>query len=101
MLLNDLSLQEKTYPLRESNRKFMTLPYHIEHWSTSIRERLDFTTMFFEVIFEKLRTYVTEQEQRSNIYGHGSVDNKNSTIVKISTLVAHEPETPIVKGETS
>ena len=42
-LLNELSTQGKSYPLRESNRKFMlTLPHHIEHRVASIRERDDF-----------------------------------------------------------
>ena len=38
-LLNELSIQGKTYPPRETNRKFMlTLPYHVEHKISAIRE---------------------------------------------------------------
>ncbi|KAK1365770.1 hypothetical protein POM88_041331 [Heracleum sosnowskyi] len=38
-LLNELTMKGKTYPLRETNRKFMmTLPHHVEHKSSSIRE---------------------------------------------------------------
>ena len=45
-LLNELSIQGKTYPLRETNRKFMlTLPYHVEHKISAIRERDDIHTM--------------------------------------------------------
>ena len=38
-ILNELSIQGKTYPLRETNRKFMlTLPHQVEHKASSIRE---------------------------------------------------------------
>lgn len=40
-LLSEIKLQGKTYPIREINRKFMlTLPYYLEHRSTSIRDEL-------------------------------------------------------------
>ncbi|KAK1360161.1 hypothetical protein POM88_044635 [Heracleum sosnowskyi] len=64
-LLNELAMKGKTYPLRESNRKFMmTLPHHVEHKSSSIREKIDFTKMSLEMIYGKLKTYEMEQEQR-------------------------------------
>lgn len=60
-LLNELSIQGKTYPLRESNRKFMlTLPSHVEHRVSSIRERDDFSKMSLERLYGKLRTYEME-----------------------------------------
>ena len=71
-LLNELSIQGKTYPLREINRKFMlTLPYHVEHKISSIHERDDIHTMSLEKLYGKLRTYEMEQEHRVIIYGSG------------------------------
>lgn len=53
-LLNELRIHGKEYPLRESNRRFMlTLPHHIEHKASSIRERADFTTMKLEELYGK------------------------------------------------
>ena len=62
-LLNELSIQGKTYPLRETNRKFMlTLPYHVEHKISAIRERDEIHTMSLEKLYGKLRSYEMEQE---------------------------------------
>jgi hypothetical protein len=101
-LLNELGMKGKTYPLRESNRKFMlTLPLHVEHRATSIRERADFPTMSLEQLFGKLRTYEMEQDQRAIIYGPGSVDSKSNALAKTTALVVLEPITSDVKVETS
>ena len=101
-LLNELSMQGKTYPLRESNRKFMlTLPHHIEHRVTSIRERDDFATMSLERLFGKLKTYEMEQEQRSIIYGTGTVESKNLALAKSAALVVHDTNTVEGKVQTS
>ena len=45
-LINELSIQGKTYPLRETNRKFrLTLLAHLEHKVSSIKERDNFNTL--------------------------------------------------------
>ncbi|KAK1398445.1 hypothetical protein POM88_008308 [Heracleum sosnowskyi] len=97
-LLNELAMKGKTYPLRESNRKFMmTLPHHVEHKSSSIRERIDFTKMVLEMIYGKLKTYEMEQEQRVIIYGQGTVDNKSTALARSAALVVDEPTTSEVQ----
>lgn len=88
-LLNELSIKGKKYPLRETNRKFMlTLPHHLEHKVSSIRERDDFSTMTLEKLYGKLKTHEMEQEQRKIIYGASTVDNKNSELLKTTALTA-------------
>lgn len=52
-------------------------------------------------MYEKLMTYDMNKEQRTIIYGPGSVNNKNLALTKTTTLVDHEPTTFKVKGETS
>ena len=99
-LLNELSIQGKTYPLRETNRKFMlTLPYHVEHKISAIRERDDIHTMSLEKLYGKLRTYEMEQEQRVIIYGSGTVDSKNTALLKTTALVATEPKDVVTKAD--
>ena len=99
-LLNELAMKGKTYPLRETNRKFMmTLPHHVEHKSSSIRERIDFTTMSLEMIYGKLKTYEMEQDQRVTIYGQGTVD-KSTALTRSSALVVSEPTTSEVEVQT-
>lgn len=91
-LLNELTIQGKTYPQRKINRKFMlTLPYHVEHKSQSIRERDNFNTMSLEKLFGKLKTYEMEQEQRAIIYGPGTVEGKNAALQKTTALFVKEP----------
>ena len=99
-LLNGLSLQGKTYPIRETNRKFMlTLTHHVEHKISAIRERDDIHTMSLEKLYGKLRTYEMEQEHRVIIYGSGTVDNKNTSLLKTTALVATEPKDVVIKDE--
>ena len=87
-LLNDLNLHGKIYTSREVNRKFMlTLPSHLEHKISSIRERDDINDMSIERLYGKLKTHEMEQEQRQIIYGPGIVDSKNTTLLKTTTLV--------------
>ncbi|KAK1402379.1 hypothetical protein POM88_001984 [Heracleum sosnowskyi] len=100
-LLNELSMKGKTYPLRETNKKvMMTLPHHVEHKSSSIRERIDFTKMSLEMIFGKLKTYEMEQEQRVIIYGPGTVDNKNNALARSAALVVDEPTNSDIQVQT-
>ncbi|KAK1378017.1 hypothetical protein POM88_024761 [Heracleum sosnowskyi] len=100
-LLNELAMKGKTYPLRETNRKFMmTLPHHVEQKSSSIRERIYFTKMSLEMIYGKLKTYEMEQEQRVIIYGPGTVDNNHNALVRSATLVVDEPATSDIQVQT-
>lgn len=98
-LLNELRMQGKTYPLRETNRKFMlTMPSHVGEKLSSIRERDDFSTMTLERIYGKLRTHEMELEQRMIIYGPGSVSNKNTALAKTTALVVNEAPVPEERG---
>ena len=100
-LLNNLNLQAKVYTSREVNRKFMlTLPSHLEHKILSIRERDDINDMSIERLYGKLKTHEMEQEQRQIIYGPGTVDIKNTALLKTTALVVRnvdETETRIEK----
>ena len=90
-LLNDLNLHGKLYSSREVKRKFMlTLPSHLEHKISSIRERDDINEMSIERLYGKLKTHEMEQEQRQIIYGPGTVDNKNTTLLKTTSLVVRD-----------
>ena len=90
-LLNDLNLHGKVYTSREVNRKFMlTLPSHLEHKISSIRERDDINEMSIERLYGKLKTHEMEQEKRQIIYGLGTMESKNITLVKITTLVVKD-----------
>ena len=90
-LLNDLNLHGKVYTSREVNRKFMlTLPSHLEHKVSSIKERDDIYEMSIERLYGKLKTHEIEQEQRQIIYGPGTVDSKNTTLLKTIALVVKD-----------
>ena len=101
-LLNELSIHEKIYPLRETNMKFMlTLPHHIEHGVSSIRERDDFNTMSLEKLYRKLKTYEMEHEQRVIIHGQETVYKKKVALQKTTALVAEETKALSAKVETT
>ena len=77
---NNLNLQGKFYTHREINRKFLlTLPTHLEHRITAIRESRDMNEISLERLFGVLKTYELEQIQQREIYGKGKV---------VSTLTA-------------
>ena len=55
LLLNELTLHEKTYPQKEINQKFsFVMPPHLVVKTKTIRERSDFRTMTLERIFWKI-----------------------------------------------
>ena len=100
--LNELSIQGKNYPLRETNMNFiLTLPHHVEHRVSSIRRRDDFNTMYLEKIYGKLKTYEMEQERRVIICGPGKVDNKNAALQKTNALIVEETKALEAKVETT
>ena len=60
-LINNLNLHGKQYTPREVNRKFLlTLPSHLEHRITAIRESRNMNTITLERLFGILRTYELE-----------------------------------------
>ena len=46
--------------------------------------------MSIERLYGKLKTHEMEQEQRHIIYGPGTVDTKNTTLLKTTTLVVKD-----------
>ena len=91
-LLNELMVNNKTYPQWEINRNFMlTLPYHVVHKAQSIRDMVNFNSMTLEKLYGKLKIYEMEQEQRAIIYGPGIVDSKAAALQKTTALVVSEP----------
>ena len=86
-LINNLNLHGKFYTIKEINRKFLlTLPVHLEHRITAIRESRDMNEVSLERIYGVLKTYELEQIQQKEIYGHGRVDSTSTG------LVANQPE---------
>ena len=56
--------------------------------------------MSIESLYGKLKTHKMEQEQRHIIYGPGTVDDKNTTLLKTTALVVRnvdETETRVEK----
>ena len=91
-LINNLNLHGKFYTIREINRKFLlTLPVHLEHRITAIRESRDMNEVSLEIIYGVLKTYELEQIQQKEIYRHGRVDNTSTG------LIANQPEKKDVK----
>lgn len=81
-LINNLHLHGKFYTLREINRKFLlTLPTHLEHIITAIRESIDLNQTSLEKIFGILKTYEMEQVQQKKIYGKGRVVSTSTALV--------------------
>ena len=86
-LINNLNLHGKAYTIREINRKFLlTLPTHLEHRITAIRESRDMNEISLERLYGILKTYELEQIQQKEIYGKGRVVSTSTA------LVAEAPE---------
>ncbi|KAK1369670.1 hypothetical protein POM88_035762 [Heracleum sosnowskyi] len=63
-LINDLNLHGKYYTIREINKKFfLTLPTHLEHRISAIREARDLSDISLERLYGILKTYKLEQIQ--------------------------------------
>ena len=101
-LINTLHLHRKFYSKREINRKFLlTLPSHLEHRITAIRESRDMNEVSLERLYGVLKTYELEQIQQKEIYGKGKVVSTSSALVaedaeKKEVKVA---QPPILSGE--
>ena len=102
-LINELSIQGKTYPLRETNRKFMlTLPAHLEHKVSSIRERNDFNTLSLEKLYGKLKTHEMEQNRGRSFMVLEQWTARNDELLKTTALTAssyREPKAKAVKPQ--
>ena len=91
-MINDLNLHGKHYTKKEINKKFLlTLPAHLEHRITAIRESRDMNEVSLERLYSVLKTYELEQIQQKEIYGNGKVVSMNTA------LVANQPEKKDVK----
>ncbi|KAK1387873.1 hypothetical protein POM88_016051 [Heracleum sosnowskyi] len=83
-LINDLNLNGKHYTNKEINKKFLlTLPPHLEHKISAIREARDMNEIALERLYGVLKTYELEQIQQRELYGTGK-------IVSTSTALAAE-----------
>lgn len=86
-LINDLNLNGKHYTIKEINKKFLlTLPPHLEHRITAIREARDLSEISLERLYGVLKTYELEQIQQREIYGTGRV------VSTLTALVAQAPQ---------
>ena len=69
-LINKLNLHGKFYTQKEINMKFLlTLPSHLEHKITAIRESRDMNEVSLERLYGVLKTYELEPIQQKEIYG--------------------------------
>ncbi|KAK1372236.1 hypothetical protein POM88_028429 [Heracleum sosnowskyi] len=60
-LINDLNLHGKHYNIKEINKKFpLTLPSHLEHRISAIREERDLGEISLERLYGVLKTYELE-----------------------------------------
>ena len=81
-LINKLNLQGKFYTQKEINKKFLlTLPTHLEHRITVIRELRDMNEVSLERLYGVLKTYELEQIQQKEIYGKGRVVSASTSLV--------------------
>ena len=81
-LINDLNLNGKQYSNKEINVKFLlTLPEHLEHRVTAVRENRDMTKITLERLYGVLKTYELEQIQTKATYGRGKTVSTSTALV--------------------
>ena len=93
-------MEKSTVPGKSTKKFMLTLPSLLLHKISSIRERDDINEMSIERLYGKLKTHEMEQEQRQIIYGPGTVDSKNTTLLKTTSLVVrnvYETESRVEK----
>ncbi|KAL8098251.1 hypothetical protein AgCh_031128 [Apium graveolens] len=82
VLINNLNINGKYYSIREVNKKFLlTLPTHLEHRITAIREARDLSEISLERLYDVLKTYELEQIQQKKVYGKGRVVSTSTALV--------------------
>ncbi|KAL8116056.1 hypothetical protein AgCh_022517 [Apium graveolens] len=80
--INNLNINGKYYSIREVNKKFLlTLPTHLEHRITSIREARELSEISLERLYGMLKTYELEQIQQNEVYGKGRVVSTSTALV--------------------
>ncbi|KAL8112899.1 hypothetical protein AgCh_020272 [Apium graveolens] len=103
-LLNDLSLVDKEYDLKDSNIKFLlALPENWDLESTTIRDNYDLTETTLDKIYGMLKIYELEIDQRSKRHGR-----KSRTVVlkaeeespKVVVLKKGKGKTLIIKSDS-
>ncbi|KAK1403933.1 hypothetical protein POM88_003538 [Heracleum sosnowskyi] len=81
-LINDLNLHGNYYTIKEINKKFLlTLPSHLEHIISAIREAMDLGEISLERLYGVQKTYELEQIQQKEIYGTGKVVSTSTALV--------------------
>ncbi|KAL8095394.1 hypothetical protein AgCh_036748 [Apium graveolens] len=81
-LFNNLNINGKYYSIREINKKFLlTLPTHLEHRITAIREVRDLSEISLERLYGVLKIYELEQIQQMEVYGKDRVVNTSTALV--------------------
>ncbi|KAK1373475.1 hypothetical protein POM88_029668 [Heracleum sosnowskyi] len=87
-LLTELHIHGKYYDKKELNVKFLlTLPDHLEHKTTAIREGRDLNNITFETLYGILKSYELELFQKRAIQS----GTRNKMANMSSALVAHVP----------
>ncbi|KAK1366507.1 hypothetical protein POM88_042068 [Heracleum sosnowskyi] len=87
-LLTELQIHGKYYDRKELNVKFLlTLPDHLEHKTTAIREGRDLNNITFETLYGILKSYKLELFQKRAIQS----GTRNKMANMSSALVAHVP----------
>ena len=108
-LINNLNLHGKRYTQREINRKFLlTLPTHLEHRITAIRESRDMNEVSLKRLYGVLKTYELEQIQQREVYGRGRIVSASSEISSSTGLIGQasqsveprvsQPSNPVNEG---
>ncbi|XP_063937994.1 uncharacterized protein LOC135147888 [Daucus carota subsp. sativus] len=91
-LINNLNLNGKYYDNKEMNLKFLlTLPEHLEHRITAIRESRDLTEISLEQLYGVLKTYELEQAQTKQRYGWGKTLNTSTSVSNSTALIIQSP----------
>ena len=91
-LINNLNLNGKYYDNKEVNLKFLlTLPEHLEHRITAIRESRDLTEISLEQLYGVLKTYELEQAQTKQRYGWGKTLNTSTSVSNSTALIIQSP----------
>ncbi|KAL8118554.1 hypothetical protein AgCh_016177 [Apium graveolens] len=81
-LINNLNINGKYYSIREVNKKFLlTLPTHLEHRITAIREARDLSEISLNRLYGVLKTYELEQIQQKEVYGKDRMVSTSTALV--------------------
>ena len=81
-MINNLNINGKYYSIREVNKKFLlTLPTHLEHRITAIREARDLSEISLDRLYGVLKTYELEQIQQKEVYGKDRMVSTSTALV--------------------